>query len=205
MKTKIFLILSLVMALGLVGCTSDNESNSVQENTFKEFKTKYYAIAEEYGVKENIADSDDVLRSKKNWTNEQIEKEMKFIASVKGTYHGVRHGNTFHLMKKNRTRSFDSEHEAWEGSVSELYFEFEVGFDFYYDPFGGRDDVRLTTFNYQSFDQSYTLMDFEVSNVLFNILGDHSFTYNAHIYKKCVGEWDLVATCSEDELTVTLL
>ena len=204
MKTRNIFISALVMTMGLVGCTSDNEDYSSQDDQLKEFKARYYALAEEYGVEGNISKDDNDLKSKMNWSDEQIEKEMKFIASIKGTYYGVKEGKTFRLMKKNRTRSFDEEHEAWEGSVSGTFSGIDIGFDFRYDPFGGLDFVRLTEFTYMTPDDIYTITDFTVSQVQYNFVGENSFVYTAQVYGKGIGCWSLMATCIGEDLAVDL-
>ena len=98
MKTKIFLILSLVMTLGIVGCTSDfDENNDSQEEKFAVMKSKISSMAEEYGVSGNIRLTDDVVMKHLDDSETEIEDWMKAVAMVKGTFIGKKEGNTIYF------------------------------------------------------------------------------------------------------------
>ena len=114
MKTKIFLILSLVMTLGIVGCTSDfDENHNSQEEKFAVMKSKISSMAEEYGVSGNIRLTDDVVMKHLDDSETEIEDWMKAVAMVKGTFIGKKEGNRYRFYRLNRKTRVGSENETW--------------------------------------------------------------------------------------------
>ncbi len=147
MKTKIFLILSLVMTLGIVGCTSDfDENNNSQEEKLKSVKNRVKNIASEYGLK-SFSITDEALLKNLNITDEEIESRIQMALEIQGTYvlktkGEKRFGVVAKVGRKSPRRSpsdYDWEEEHHSGSFSNNGWKDNYGFSMDFDYEYGHD------------------------------------------------------------------
>ena len=137
MQIKSIFIMSLVMALSFVGCTSDmDESVNSQEKRMEEIRSKILSISEEYGVRNNLIVTDEVVKKHLNDTEDDIADWMKSIAMVKGSFVGIKKGDDFIFRKINRTTRIGGENESWSASFNDragkddytLYFSLSASY-----------------------------------------------------------------------------
>lgn len=185
-------VLALMLCVIATSCTDSEETvATVEQVEFQKenFRQRVFALAEEYGVAENISINDSVMQNGVTMSDKEIEKCMKLFAGLKGTYTTVRkEGDTYVLRKKTKRRAGTPEYKPEQWSVSgndedvcmdyTLYFGVSASYN---DLGHNRVDASMTV----EFDiEEYGIIgshreDVNLRNDVYDFLGYKSFSYCA--------------------------
>lgn len=209
-------LLSFFCLFGLNSCVSEFYSQDSDTDRLNNLKSRIYRFATEYGI--NVSVNDNLLKKHLDMTDENIEKVIRNLSTIPGTYLGKCDSNgkvSLNKAKKNIKRIPTWSPEAWNGTASarediNSACEFNIELNFSYSETEScYVECTSATFHIKKDgkDGPYEEdIDAEVSNESFYFSGTYGFNYEAKISctdEDIMGTWNI--TCVYDHGSITCL
>jgi len=187
MKKNFILFMALVAIFTITSCSNDYEKDNTEARA-AELRSKIYATAEEYGVKNFILD-ENKLQSHLDITDGEIDTLFKQLASFPGTYMGTIGSKGechLHKLRTKATRYSGVYPENWSGDLEggfndgDWYISFNLSY-FYADDQKSYVNCNNIKCEHVSSDGDYTSYEGSVSNEGSMFTGSIAFDYQATI------------------------